>query len=51
MRSRPLEAFAGISISLAITPDEILNRRFNCFFGFRKFHTFEKPLFREEVEK
>jgi hypothetical protein len=51
MRSRPLEAFAGISILLARTPDKILNRRFDCFFGFRKFHTFEKPLFREDVEK
>jgi hypothetical protein len=51
MCSRPLEAFAGISILLARTPDKILNRRFNCFFEFRKFHAFEKPLFREEVEK
>jgi hypothetical protein len=51
MRSRSLEAFAGISISSAITPYVILNRRFNCFFEFRKFHAFEKPLFREEAEK
>jgi hypothetical protein len=51
MSRLPLKAFAGIFISSAITPGKILNRRFDCFFGYRKSHTFEKLLFREEVEK
>jgi hypothetical protein len=51
MSRLPLEAFAGIFMSSAITPGVILRRKFNCFFGFKKFYAFEKPLFRKEVIK